>query len=152
MRETMGQPLMNISSTVLNKVVSRDLQFELRKYKMDAQGKNRKRSASRGREASPTVRFEDKGDVSENKAVRNILQQLDAGVNDKLQLLKMLVIRGDEADQKFKRLRAAFANGEVEMVDRITNELQAMNGTTMADVQNETEDGPNLIQMIGQLS
>jgi len=114
----MGQPLMNISSTVLNKVVSRDLQFELRKYKMDAQGKNRKRSASRGREASPTVRFEDKGDVSENKAVRNILQQLDAGVNDKLQLLKMLVIRGDEADQKFKRLRAAFANGEVEMVDR----------------------------------
>jgi uncharacterized protein YbaP (TraB family) len=87
--------------------------------------------------------------VSENKAVRNILQQLDAGVNDKLQLLKMLVIRGDEADQKFKRLRAAFANGEVEMVDRITNELQAMNGTTMADVQNETEDGPNLIQLIG---
>jgi hypothetical protein len=146
----MGQPLMNISSTVLNKVVSRDLQFELRKYKMDAQGaRGRKRSASRGRETSPTVRFEDKGDVSENKAVRNILQQLDAGVNDKLQLLKMLVIRGDEADQKFKRLRAAFANGEVEMVDRITNELQAMNGTTMADVQNETEDGPNLIQLIG---
>ena len=119
MRETMGQPLMNISSTVLNKVVTRDLQFELRKYKMDAQGTRRKRSASRGRESSPTVRFEDRGpDVSENKAVRGILQQLDSGINDKLQLMKMLVIRGDEADAKFKRLRGAYNNGEVEVIDR----------------------------------
>lgn len=48
MRVTMGQPLQNISSTVLNKVVSRDVQLELRKFKMDG-GNRRKRGTSNGR-------------------------------------------------------------------------------------------------------
>lgn len=88
----MGQPLQDISATVLNKVVSRDVQLELRKYKMDAQGSRRNRS--RGRESSPTVRFDDRGrqgvDLADNKAVRTILKELDSGIHDKAQLLKML--------------------------------------------------------------
>ena len=119
----MGQPLQNISSQVLNKVVSRDVQLELRKYKMDAQG-NRKRSASRGRrEGSPTVKWDDRqggngGDVSENKAVRNILKELDSGINDKVNLLKMFAIRCDEADGKFNRLRDCMYGGETDKADR----------------------------------
>jgi len=122
MRVTMGQPLQNISSTVLNKVVSRDVQLELRKYKMDAQG-NRRRSASRGRrEGSPTVKWGDRQggdvDVSENKAVRNILKELDSGITAKDNLLKMLAIRCDEADGKFTRLRDCIYGGETDKADR----------------------------------
>ena len=70
MRTALGQPLQNISSSVLNKMVSRDVQANIRKYKMAA-GTGRtpsrgRRSASRGADAdegSPsrdnTVRFED---------------------------------------------------------------------------------------------
>lgn len=114
MRSTMGQPLQDISTTVLNKVVSRDVQLELRKYKMDAQG-NRK-TRSRGREASPTVRFNDRGnqgvDLADNKAVRTILKELDGGINDKVSLLKMLVIKFDEADRKMSACRQAVDHGD----------------------------------------
>jgi len=34
MREALGQPLSNISSTVLNKMVSKDVALNLRKYKL----------------------------------------------------------------------------------------------------------------------
>lgn len=34
---------------------------------------------------------------------------------------------------------------------RILSDLQACNGTTLADVQNECADGPDLIAIIGQL-
>ena len=68
MRSALGQPLQNISSSVLNKMVSRDVQANLRKYKMGAgQGRTPsrgRRSASRGAdgETSPEkggVHFED---------------------------------------------------------------------------------------------
>lgn len=91
-------------------------------------------------------------DVSENKAVRNILKELDSGINDKVNLLKMLAIRCDEADGKFNRLRDCMYGGETDKADRILSDLQACNGTTQADAQNETADGPDLIAMIGQLS
>ena len=69
MRTALGQPLQNISTSVLNKMVSRDVQANVRKYKMGA-GTGRtpsrgKRSASRGdgEAVSPSgtnnVHFED---------------------------------------------------------------------------------------------
>ena len=70
MRTALGQPLQNISTSVLNKMVTRDVQANIRKYKMSAgQGRTPsrgRRSASRGDEAvspqgSPTVHFEDFG-------------------------------------------------------------------------------------------
>ena len=107
---------------MLNKVVSRDVQTELRKYKMDAQGtRARSRGASRGRESSPTVRFQDRQggvDLADNQAVRNTLKELDAGISDKVNLLKMLAIRCDEADAKFNRLRDCVNFGETEKAER----------------------------------
>jgi hypothetical protein len=74
---------------------------------MDAQGTRRNRS--RGREASPTVRFNDAGkqgvDLADNKAVRTILKELDGGINDKVSLLKMIGIMCDEADRKMSAMR-----------------------------------------------
>jgi hypothetical protein len=39
------------------------------------------------------------------------LRELDTGIADKISLLKMLVIKCDEADQSFNRLRFAISNG-----------------------------------------
>lgn len=61
MREALGQPLSDISSTVLNKMVSKEVAMDLRKYKMAVGGNKTpcKRSKSKGEECdSPTVRFE----------------------------------------------------------------------------------------------
>ena len=70
MRTALGQPLQNISTSVLNKMVNRDVQANLRKYKLGAgQGGGRSnsrgpRSASRNdgeamspNEGSPRVQF-----------------------------------------------------------------------------------------------
>ena len=72
MRTALGQPLENISTSVLNKMVTRDVQANLRKYKMGAgtgrTPSRRGRSQSRGADgeplspSSPAVHFE--GDKS----------------------------------------------------------------------------------------
>ena len=116
MREALGQPLSNISSTVLNKMVSKDVALNLRKYKLGVGTKTpSKRSKSRGEDPNEESRFEkgtrgargksnDASRSSENEgptfnnAIRKHLRELDRGVADKISLLKMLVIKSDEAD------------------------------------------------------
>ena len=142
MRTALGQPLQNISANILNKVISKDVQANLRKYKMSAGGKTPNkdrllRSASRGRDddyGSPQVRFTglsgqrgrsvgarstepDEG-LSLNRAIRQHLKDLDSGIGDKISLLKMLVIKCDEADANFNRLRNSINYGETENAER----------------------------------
>lgn len=144
MRTALGQPLQNISSSVLNKMVSRDVQANIRKYKMAA-GTGRtpsrgRRSASRGPDGeeagSPTgtVRFEDftrnaseggsrqHGAPSEpivaSRAIRQSLKELDQGLGEKMSLLKMLIMRCDENDQNYNRLRNCIISGEMETADK----------------------------------
>ena len=68
MRTALGQPLQNISTSVLNKMVTRDVQDNLKKYKNAVGGRTpsrgARRSQSRGQDdigsvGSPTVHFED---------------------------------------------------------------------------------------------
>jgi hypothetical protein len=112
MRVALGAPLQNISTSVLNKMVSRDVQANLRKYKLACGKTPSRRSASRGveDEDSPQVRFEgdrrgrslgrksDDEGVGGNRAIRQYIKDLDRGIGDKMSLLKMLVIKCDEAD------------------------------------------------------
>ncbi len=42
MREALGQPLSEISSTVLNKMVSKEVSMDMRKYKNNATSKRSK--------------------------------------------------------------------------------------------------------------
>jgi hypothetical protein len=111
MRVALGAPLQNISNSVLNKMVTRDVQANLRKYKLAVGRTPSKRSASKGGdEDSPIVRFEgdrrgrsmgrrgDEEGLAGNRAVCNYLKELDKGLGDKMSLLKMLVIKCDEAD------------------------------------------------------
>lgn len=90
--------------------------------------------------------------MSSNKAIRQFLKDLDRGIGDKMSLLKMLVIKCDEADQNFNRLRNAINYGEIESADRILCDLQQQNGSSLSDIQNEISEGTNLIQTVGQLS
>ena len=134
MRVALGAPLQNISTSVLNKMVTRDVQNNLRKYKNALGRTPSRRSASRGvendSEGSPQVRFEGdrrgrslgrRGDdecLGSNRVMRQYLKELDGGIGDKMSLLKMLVIKCDEADQNFNRLRSAISFGEMESADR----------------------------------
>ena len=99
--------------------------MDLRKYKMNAGGATKtpqKRSKSKGDlEDSPTVRFEGQPRRSRGRSteagrssieeaayannIRKHMRDLDTGIADKVSLMKMLVIKCDEADQNFNRLR-----------------------------------------------
>ena len=142
MRSALGQPLQNISTSVLNKMVSRDVQANLRKYKMGAgQGRTPsrgRRSASRGADGEtspggePAVHFEDytrnksEGGRSHgpneplvaSRAIRQALKDLDNGVGEKMSLLKMLIMKCDENDQNYNRLRNCIISGEMETADK----------------------------------
>lgn len=103
MRGALGAPLSDVSTTVLNKMVSKDVQASLRKYKMGTGATTpRKRAASRGADEcdSPTVRFSDnygsrrqRGRSTEardhsmvplmNNTIRQCLRDLDKGIADK---------------------------------------------------------------------
>jgi hypothetical protein len=118
-------------------MVNKDVQANLRKYKLAIGGKTPSRgirSASKGADSegavSPQVRFEgeksgsslggknENESLSSNRAIRQFLKDLDRGIGDKMSLLKMLVIKCDEADQNFNRLRNAINFGEIESADR----------------------------------
>jgi hypothetical protein len=140
MRSALRQPLSDVSSTVLNKMVSRDVAASLRKYKMGAGADGKRRSKSNGRDDcdDSTVRFSDakggRGKSTENKrnargddvqleptmnnTIRQFLRDLDSGISNKQSLLKMLVIKSDEADQNYNRLRNCINAGQLDAVDR----------------------------------
>ena len=118
MRSALRQPLSDVSSTVLNKMVNRDVAASLRKYKMGAGADSKKRSKSNGGDPDEsTVRFSEAGkgrlkstdnrrgaageDLLQpmmNNTIRQYLRDLDSGISDKQSLLKTLVIKCDEAD------------------------------------------------------
>lgn len=92
-----------------------------------------------GSVGSPTVHFEDytrarsqgrksvgpDDNVTASRQIRQALKEIDDGFGDKLTLLKMLVMRCDEADQNYNRLRNCINHGEVSNADKILADLQA---------------------------
>ena len=135
----LGQPLQNISTSVLNKMVTNDVQANLRKYKLSRGGRTPsrgRRSQSRGADGescgSPTVHFENvirgrsngrksigaEDSVTASRAIRQALKDIDMGFGDKMTLMKMLVMRCDEADQNYNRLRNCINHGEVANADK----------------------------------
>lgn len=111
MREALGQPLSEISSTVLNKMVSKEVSMDMRKYKNNATSK---RSKSKEAEViKPKQQYKDNS-VDETVYVNNMrkyLRDLDVGTADQVALLKLLVLKCDEADLSYNRLRNVINNG-----------------------------------------
>lgn len=70
----------------------------------------------------------------------------------KVSLMKSLILKCDETEQNYNRLRNAINYGEIENADRIICDLRALNGSTLASVQEEIGDGNNLTQVVGNLT
>lgn len=122
MREALGQPLQNISSELLNKVVSKEVQQNLKKYKVGLgktplKGKQgmlgtsaEKGSPSRMRvmfspEKSSNAWDNPSDDVKSTKEMRELLKELNSGIHDKVSLIKMLIIKCTEADSNYKKIK-----------------------------------------------
>ena len=62
--------------------------------------------------------------LAASKAIRESLKELDNGIGEKMSLLKMLVIKCDEADQNYNRLRNYINYGELENADKYVTLIQ----------------------------
>ena len=103
MRTALGQPLQNISDNILNRVVSKNIQADLKKYKM---GNKPLRSTSALRNSiSPGRRvrnfeevetFDQSSMADLSKEVFHYLSVVSTGPSNKMSLLKMQVIKADE--------------------------------------------------------
>ncbi len=135
MREALGQPLQNISQDLLNKVVSKDIQKDLRKYKYNI-GKTpnkEKKGQLSAEKTSPTRRlqfaspdpdrsgerfYEQENLGGNSKEVRELLKEIDSGIHDKVSLIKMLIIKCGEADQNYKKIRQNLSKGDLNSADK----------------------------------
>ena len=53
-----------------------------------------------------------------NNTIRQCLRDLDKGIADKQSLIKMMVLKSDEADQNYNRLRNCIDNGQLDQADK----------------------------------
>lgn len=161
MRVALGQPLQNISQNILSRVISKNIQADLKKYKM---GKGGRGGSLRDRTRSPTSRREARGydeGYTENfdqanlsdlsKEVSHYLGALSTAANSKMSLIKMQVIKCDENSNNYKRMRQCFNHGDLDEADRILAALEESNHHGLLDLQNEIQDGPNMVANIGYL-
>jgi len=86
------------------------------------------------------------------KEVSHYLSQLSTATSNKMSLIKMQVIKVDENDNNYKRMRSCFNHGDIEEADRILAMLEESNHQALLDLQNEISDGPNASQIIGYLA
>ena len=117
MRTALKEPLHNISDNILNRVISKSIQADLRKYKMGKALNRTGTTALRDRTRSPAGKRgageeygEDAGVDSGNfgdlsNEVSSLLSQLSQASGNKMSLIKMQVIKCDENSNNFKRMR-----------------------------------------------
>jgi hypothetical protein len=131
MRSALGQPMQNVSENILNRVVSKQIQADLKKYKMG--GAKRGTSALRTRSKSPTkndnweASFDQSNLADLSKEVSHYLSSLSTGASNKLSLIKMQVLKCDEYNNNYKRMRACFNHGDIDEADRILANLEESN-------------------------
>lgn len=136
MRDALGQPLENISQYLLNKVVSKEVKNNLKKYKSavgktphktpgKTPGRDRGRSAEKYSpakrltfDASPDKGGEDGSAPAVSREIRDLIKQLNAGISDRDSLLKMLLIKCSDADQSYKQAKVEINRGNTSDVER----------------------------------
>ena len=53
-----------------------------------------------------------------SRSIRQALKDLDNGLGEKMSLLKMLIMKCDDNDQNYNRLRNCIVSGEMETADK----------------------------------
>ena len=147
--------MQNVSDNILNRVVSKQIQADLKKYKMG--NKKPMTSALRNKSKSPAkydnweASFDQSNLADLSKEVSHYLSSLSTGASNKLSLIKMQVLKCDEYNNNYKRMRTCFNHGDIDEADRILANLEESNHQSLLDLQNEIADGPNMINTIGYL-
>ena len=162
MRTALGEPLHNIPDNILNRVISKSIQADLRKYKMGTRAERITgggTTTTRDRTRSPGARsaydsaydsaIPNTADLS--REVSAMLGDLSTAANSKMSLIKMQVIKCDETANNFKRMRNSFNVGNMAEADRIMAQMDESNHQSLLDLQNEISDGHNMISIIAAL-
>lgn len=144
MREALGQPLQNISSELLNRVVSKEVQQNLKKYKMGvgktpSKDKANNRNFGTAEKASPSKRhyqnpvgmspdrsaLENYGDdynsrqgLGQSKEIRELIKELDKGIGDKVNLMKMVILKCGDAANSYKKIKTLVNKGDVNSIEK----------------------------------
>jgi len=164
MRTALGAPLQNVSENILNRVISKSIQADLKKYKMGG-GKKGERATSNGRERtkSPAARraayvaddYEatlDAGSLGDlSKEVSHYLSSLNTSTQNKLSLIKMSIIKCDESSNLYAKMRQCLNHGDMDEADHILAILEESNHQLQLDCKNEVSDGPKVSASIGML-
>lgn len=168
MRTALGAPLQNISDSILNRVISKNIQADLRKFKMSAgtRGRgDRGPSNDRNRTKSPAVRNRsaarhaaEEEDVVDpatfadlSKEVSHYLSSLNTSAQNKLSLIRMMILRSDENTNLYSRLRNSLNRGNMDEADHYLASLEESNYQAQQDLKNEVADGPKTSSIIGML-
>jgi chromosome segregation ATPase len=86
-----------------------------------------------------------------SKEVSHYLSSLSTSASNKLSLIKMQVLKCDEYNNNYKRMRICFNHGDIDEADRILANLEESNHQSLLDLQNEIADGPSMVSTIGHL-
>lgn len=160
MRTALKEPLHNISDNILNRVISKSIQADLRKYKMGKALNRTGTTALRDRTRSPAGKRAvgeeygddiglDTGNFGDlSNEISSLLSQLSQASGNKMSLIKMQVIKCDENSNNFKRMRQSFNRGDLNESDRLMALMEESNHQSLLDLQNEISDGVNMIQTI----
>ena len=58
------------------------------------------------------------GQVHNSREVRDLLKELDAGVHEKLSLLKMVAVKCGDADTSYKKIRQHLVKGDITQAEK----------------------------------
>lgn len=166
MRTALGAPLQNISENILNRVISKNIQADLRKFKLSAGQRNRgDRGTSQGRErtrspirrerqaaAYPEEEEVDPASFADlSKEVSHYLSALNTSSQNKISLIRMMIIRCDENCNLYQRLRNSINRGNMDEADHYLANLEEGNYQAQQDLKNEVADGSRVSGTIGLL-
>jgi hypothetical protein len=147
----MGQPLQDVSDVVLKKVNSKHI-TNLSKYHTRDGAREITSTKLQDNMIKRQIK-EDGIDYSDlSREVTQSLINLNTGSGTKMSLLKMEIIKCDEATSSFKRLRNCLHSGDLQEAMRLVEVLEDSNYQTLGELQGEISEGINLIQNIERLS
>ena len=89
------------------------------------------------------------GDLS--KEVSHYLSSLNTSTQNKLSLIKMHIIKCDEASMLYGRMRNCFNRGDLDEADHCLATLEESNHQAQLDLKNEVSDGSTVSATIGML-
>ena len=89
------------------------------------------------------------GDLS--KEVSHYLNSLNTSHQNKMNLIKMSIVKCDENSNLYARMRQCFNRGDLDEADHCLASLEESNYQSHLDLKNEASDGSKTSSIIGML-